>query len=780
MPSSGVSTLFEKLVLDLNTSSSLNIPPVLNPPEPESIKDLSDLLHSKKRFEKRFGELKYMLPFYTIGNEDDLQTVNKEILYLRERQKHGRLRNAIDATKSHGRLRNAIDATWRGISDNDVDSIIDLMQEKRNAAYENIYKKKIENNLLTQQSLGNIIDGRTIEGKDNFYLRDRFKNLQDALKVISRKYCSLNDLDDFKYTLGRIENNRYMKKKAGNDEEFRKLREGIIEKLGDYIDKNEKHYFRNVSSVSLKPDVKPKHIHYKSSLLKKAGYAAALAILAAGTLFVGKKSIERYQEPQFIVQYDKSPPAYRTPPELNSERIAFVDVNTDNIVNPEVEGLLPKMKGSFEYMRINFGLEDGDLAVAVFGDKQKACTYTVEQGKINVRSVYDVSTGKNGFGTGAWTSKTPPGVLRVCAKLGNGRPVGSVFGREGYLGTRVGISTDPDYNGDRYMTTRAIGVEPLEIVNLDAKIRGIFLHGTNKEGTIGKPDSKGCISFRNNEVIVFYDEVPDSTLLHSIPNSRNVYDASLKKRTGKNIVTEFIGEGNNELYHVIAIHESELNFLNAARDSCLEGTSITYLLGNNQRNLEIRTTNGTYEIDPNRAFSKSGIEMDFIKRYGIIEWGNLPSKTRDYIVSSALAVTQKISENALDGKPILALHENSPGELTIMSYLTDPEFMQFAEVGRVYVNPNMDPNNFAYVNTRPLFEAFRRKGINVVLQNNAPALDDGSLSYAAAMSGVPYVNVEVRKGTGKVQGRMIQAFNQIISENPNLLEQRPLMLLAQK
>src|SRR3989344_4825314 len=163
MPSSGVSTLFEKLVLDLNTSSSLNIPPVLNPPEPESIKDLSDLLHSKKRFEKRFGELKYMLPFYTIGNEDDLQTVNKEILYLRERQKHGRLRNAIDATKSHGRLRNAIDATkshgrlrnaidatWRGISDNDVDSIIDLMQEKRNAAYENIYKKKIENNLLTQ------------------------------------------------------------------------------------------------------------------------------------------------------------------------------------------------------------------------------------------------------------------------------------------------------------------------------------------------------------------------------------------------------------------------------------------------------------------------------------------------------------------------------------------------------------------------------------------------------------------------------------------------------
>ena len=140
MPSSGVSTLFEKLVLDLNTSSSLNIPPVLNPPEPESIKDLSDLLHSKKRFEERFSELKYMLPFYTIGNEDDLQTVNKEILYLRERQKHGRLRNAIDAT-------------WRGISDNNLDSIIGLMQEKRDAAYKNIYKNSIESDILNDGNL---------------------------------------------------------------------------------------------------------------------------------------------------------------------------------------------------------------------------------------------------------------------------------------------------------------------------------------------------------------------------------------------------------------------------------------------------------------------------------------------------------------------------------------------------------------------------------------------------------------------------------------------------
>jgi hypothetical protein len=65
--------------------------------------------------------------------------------------------------------------------------------------------------------------------------------------------------------------------------------------------------------------------------------------------------------------------------------------------------------------------------------------------------------------------------------------------------------------------TRVIWLDGLEAQNKNAKTRGIYIHGTPEERTIGTPVSWGCIRMRSKDVIKVFDEIPVGTMVSIIP-----------------------------------------------------------------------------------------------------------------------------------------------------------------------------------------------------------------------------------------------------------------------
>ncbi len=98
-------------------------------------------------------------------------------------------------------------------------------------------------------------------------------------------------------------------------------------------------------------------------------------------------------------------------------------------------------------------------------------------------------------------------------------------------------------------------------------------------------------------------------LKKEIPQPKKVEELDLKfdpvaiPEVNKTIYTE--GSYKNATYIVVIPHSTELNALIAARQECRG--PITYVAGNNDRNLKITVIGRKYQIDPNRAFCTPGI-----------------------------------------------------------------------------------------------------------------------------------------------------------------------------
>jgi hypothetical protein len=159
------------------------------------------------------------------------------------------------------------------------------------------------------------------------------------------------------------------------------------------------------------------------------------------------------------------------------------------------------------------------------------------------------------------------------------------------------------------------------------------------------------------------------------------------------------------------------------------------------------TLNGErYAFDPNRIFSDAGIR-DTLKRQS------------SYSDAAHRAVkrfaTQYFERFALDREPaIIALHNNSDKTLSIHSYETGGEHA--AATKAVHIAPNRDPDDFFYVTDERFFDYLKARDFNVMLQDNANAPDDGSLSVYFGQKGIPYVNIEAEEGHLNAQIEMVR------------------------
>jgi lipoprotein-anchoring transpeptidase ErfK/SrfK len=127
---------------------------------------------------------------------------------------------------------------------------------------------------------------------------------------------------------------------------------------------------------------------------------------------------------------------------------------------------------------------------------------------------FPVSTSQFGTGDNFYSYKTPLGDLKVCDKIGENLPPGAVIRHRAPTGEVLPVNAP----GRDPIVTRVIWLDGLEAQNTNARSRGIYIHGTPQEWTIGRPMSWGCIRMRSRDVIKFFDEIPVGTVVSIIPN----------------------------------------------------------------------------------------------------------------------------------------------------------------------------------------------------------------------------------------------------------------------
>ncbi len=135
-----------------------------------------------------------------------------------------------------------------------------------------------------------------------------------------------------------------------------------------------------------------------------------------------------------------------------------------------------------------------------------------------VIETYPASTSRLGVGIREDSLKTPPGLHRVCEKIGSGAPPGRIF--------RDRRDTGTDWDGvsreDNLILTRILRLEGLEEgINrgpgVDSRERYVYIHGTNREDLVGTPFTHGCLTLRNTDMTDLFERVPEGTLLYIDP-----------------------------------------------------------------------------------------------------------------------------------------------------------------------------------------------------------------------------------------------------------------------
>ncbi|MBF0125592.1 MAG: L,D-transpeptidase [Magnetococcales bacterium] len=158
-------------------------------------------------------------------------------------------------------------------------------------------------------------------------------------------------------------------------------------------------------------------------------------------------------------------------------------------------------------------------AVVVLGAQQRLHLLgSTPRGK---KRGWPVSTGKAGFGNQQESGRTPTGLHRICALIGDNAPLGTVFKGRQPTGQVVAESDDPNQD---FITTRILWLEGLEAgVNqgpgVDTRERYIYIHGTPDTARLGQPASAGCVRMRGSHVMKLFQLVRPGTLTLILPAS---------------------------------------------------------------------------------------------------------------------------------------------------------------------------------------------------------------------------------------------------------------------
>ena len=127
---------------------------------------------------------------------------------------------------------------------------------------------------------------------------------------------------------------------------------------------------------------------------------------------------------------------------------------------------------------------------------------------------FPISTSRFGTGDHFGSYKTPLGQFRVCDKIGEDLSPGAVIKHRSATGEVIPVNAP----GRDPIVTRLMWLDGLEEQNRNARVRGIYIHGTPEEINLGKPVSWGCIRMRSRDVIQLCQEIPVGAIVSILPD----------------------------------------------------------------------------------------------------------------------------------------------------------------------------------------------------------------------------------------------------------------------
>lgn len=221
--------------------------------------------------------------------------------------------------------------------------------------------------------------------------------------------------------------------------------------------------------------------------------------------------------------------------------------------------------------------------------------------------------------------------------------------------------------------------------------------------------------------------------------------------------------GQSTKFVFINLHDDETTSVAAARKLLeQEGGLLIRIENRMKRNIRFMLKGKKFTIDPNRIFSRQGIE-DFMKSAGCYH----PAAV-DEVENFARRFLQLIP-----GKPdcIIALHNNTDGFFSVKDYL--PGQKRASDAADVFYNPAQDPDDLFITTDVVLYYHLIDKKYNTVLQDNENCRRDGSLSVYAGEQNLRYVNLETQHGKLSQYAEMLNYLYKILTtKNLNVLEYR--------
>ena len=133
-----------------------------------------------------------------------------------------------------------------------------------------------------------------------------------------------------------------------------------------------------------------------------------------------------------------------------------------------------------------------------------------------VRTVYRVSTARQGVGGREGSQRTPPGWHMVASCIGAGLRRGAVLVSRRFTGEILPRTQWRSAGGPDRILTRILWLRGLEAgrnrgSGVDSYRRFIYIHGTNQEQQLGRPASHGCIRLGNDDLLALFRRVRGRT-----------------------------------------------------------------------------------------------------------------------------------------------------------------------------------------------------------------------------------------------------------------------------
>lgn len=189
------------------------------------------------------------------------------------------------------------------------------------------------------------------------------------------------------------------------------------------------------------------------------------------------------------------------------------------------------------------------------------------------------------------------------------------------------------------------------------------------------------------------------------------------------------------------------------------GGRLVEVRGPGDRLVSFELAGRTWRFDPNRIFTAAGAAAS-LAAYN-------DSAPAD-VLAAALAEVQRFADAVLAATDagslavLVALHNNTEDFYSGASYAPGGDLA--GDAAAVFLPSDQDPDDFFFVTDRGLFEALAAEGFSTILQDNARAQDDGSLSVWAGRRGQAYVNVEAQMDHAEQQTRMLEALARVLAE----------------